>query len=424
MNEHTMLVANTILVVTYILLGLERIPRVVTALLGAMLMILLGVVDQKTALSHVDWNVIFLLVGMMILVNILQQTGALRWLGLYTAKKAGGDGMQLMIALALLTAGLSALLDNVTTVLFIGSATCAMARELRINPVPFLITQALASNIGGAATLIGDPPNLMIGSAAHLGFDAFLLNVAPVILIILPVCILLMGWIYKNDLALPPETHDAMAKLSIDGVITDRPLMRKALVVLAFVTAGFVFHHALGLEAGTIALSGAAVLMLFERKQDVWNDVEWTTIFFFIGLFMVVGAVEEVGTIHELSRHLVAASQGSLSAMTMAVLWGSGLLSALIDNIPYTATMIPLLRELAAARHGATIEPVWWALSLGACLGGNGTLVGATANIMAADLALRHGHPMRIWDFMRGGLVVMLASLLISTLYLWLRYLV
>jgi len=412
---------NIVLILAYLLIMFEKLPRVVVALLGASLLIVGKSLTQEEAFHYIDFNVIFLLVGMMILVNILRETGGIRWLAIYTAKKVNGSGTLLMIYFALLTAFISAFLDNVTTVLLLGSVTIAIAKDLKINPVPYLITQAIASNIGGTATLIGDPPNIMIGSAAKLDFNQFIFHLTPVILMILPVVIITLYFIYKKELIIPDAAKTYLDSMPLNGIITNKNLLVKSLTVISVVIAAFFFHGALGLEAGTIALAGASVLLIFENKKHVWEDVEWTTIFFFIGLFIIVGAVEKVGTIHYLSELVFKLSKGSYETTTFAILWMSGFLSAVIDNIPYTATMLPLIKNLG--NHFDNLQPLWWALSLGACLGGNGTLIGATANIVVADMATKANHSISFIEFLKVGSLIMLESMIICHIYLWWRYL-
>ena len=412
---------NIVLIFVYILITLEKLPRVVIALLGASLLLVFKSVTQEEAFQAIDFNVIFLLVGMMILVNILKETGGIRWLAIWTAKKVNGSGILLMIYFALLTAFISAFLDNVTTVLLLGSVTIAIAKDLKINPVPYLITQVIASNIGGTATLIGDPPNIMIGSAANLDFNQFIIHLTPVVLMILPVNIFTLYLFYKNQLNIPKTAKKELEGMSLQGLITNKNLLIKTLFVIGIVIVAFFFHSSLGLEAGTIALAGASVLLIFENKKHIWDDVEWTTIFFFVGLFIIVGAVEKAGTIHYLSDLIFKLSKGSYEVTTFAMLWMSGILSAIIDNIPYTATMIPLIKNLG--NHYPDLKPLWWALSLGACLGGNGTLIGASANIVIADMANKSKHPITFIEFLKVGSVVMIEALIICSGYLWVRYL-
>jgi len=416
------MIPSLVLLITYVLLVLEKLPRVVVALLGACTVIITKVVTQEEAFAYIDFNVIFLLVGMMILVNVLAETGALKLTAFYIAKKAKGNGIRLMIYFAVLTAILSAFLDNVTTVVIIASVTCTLAKELKINPLPYLVSEIIASNVGGTATLIGDPPNIMIGSAAKLIFNDFIIHIAPIIFIILPISIITLYFFYKKDLQLPKNTKNKLEKIQLKELITNRKLLTISLFVISFVLLGFFLHGVLELEVGTIALAGASVLLIFENKKDIWNDVEWPTIFFFIGLFIVVGAVEKVGTLDYLSKLILNLSKGSFEILTLSVLWLSAIMSALIDNIPYTATMIPMIKNIGG--HFQDIQPLWWALSLGACLGGNGTLIGASANIIVADMANKSGHPIKFIEFIKIGGLITIQSLIISSLYLWFRYLI
>ena len=421
LSDFRFLFPNIILILVYILITLEKLPRVVVALLGACILLLFKSVTQEEAFHYIDFNVIFLLVGMMILVNILKETGGIRWLAVWTLKKVNGSGVLLMIYFALLTAFISAFLDNVTTVLLLGSVTIAISKDLKINPVPYLVTQAIASNIGGTTTLIGDPPNIMIGSAADIDFNQFIIHLTPVILVVLVVNLFTLYLIYKKQLNIPETAKKELEAMSLNGLITNKALLKKSLVVIGGVIIAFFFHGALGLEAGTIALSGASVLLIFENRKHIWEDVEWTTIFFFVGLFIIVGTVEKVGTIHILSELVFKLSHGSYAVTTYAILWMSGFLSAIIDNIPYTATMIPLIKNLGTHYHD--LKPLWWALSLGACLGGNGTLIGASANIVVADMANKNKYPITFIEFFRAGSIVMIEAMIICSVYLWWRYL-
>lgn len=412
---------NVVLILAYVLITIERVPRVVIALLGASILLVSKSVTQEEAFYSIDFNVIFLLVGMMILVNILKETGGIRYLAILTAKKASGNGTLLLIYLALLTAFMSAFLDNVTTVLLLGSITVAIAKDLKINPVPYLVTQVIASNIGGTATLIGDPPNIMIGSAAGLDFNQFIIHLAPIVSIILLVTTFTLCLIYRNEIKMPSTTRKDLEAISLKGIITNKKLLIRSLVVISLVIIAFFFHGILGLEAGTIAFAGASVLLIFESKRHIWEDVAWTTIFFFIGLFIIVGAVEKVGTIHYLSELIFKLCKGSFEATTLSILWMSGIASAIVDNIPYTATMIPLIKDLNVHFHD--LNPLWWALALGACLGGNGTLIGASANIIIADIANKNKYPITFIEFLKVGSIITIESLLICTIYLWWRYL-
>src|SRR3989338_1378157 len=403
--DYRFLFPNLILFLAYVLITLEKLPRVVIALLGASILLVSKSITQEEAFRAIDFNVIFLLVGMMILVNILKETGGVRWLAIWIAKKVNGSGVLLMIYFALLTAFISAFLDNVTTVLLVGSVTIAIAKDLKINPIPYLVSQTIASNVGGTATLIGDPPNIMIGSAAKLDFNQFIIHLLPVVLLILPVAILTLYLIYRNQLTIPESAKKELNKIPLKGIITNKSLLKKSLIVIMLVVITFFFHRLLGLEAGTIAIAGASVLLIFENKKHIWDDVEWTTIFFFIGLFIIVGAVEKVGTINYLADLIFKLSKGSYEFTLLGVLWMSGFLSAIIDNIPYTATMIPLIKHLGD--HYSNLTPLWWSLALGACLGGNGTLIGASANIVVADMASKAKYPITFIEFLKVGSLIM-----------------
>lgn len=413
--------ATLIFVLVYFLLISEKLPKVAVALLGGSLLILTGVITQQEAFAYVDFNVIFLLVGMMILVNILRDTGLFNYLTGVLVKQVGVKGFPLLITLAILTAACSALLDNVTTVLFMATITCELCKKFELDAKPFLITETITSNIGGTATIIGDPPNIMIGSAAKLSFMDFIVHITPIIIIILPVSIGVLCWYYRKQLKAINLTQVALDTDLYQ--ITQPRLLRYGLSILFLVIAAFVFHHWLHQEVGTIAMAGAALLMCFEDPKDIWNDVEWDTIFFFIGLFMIVGALEKSGTLNTLSQQLILVTQGDFSQMTLALLWGSGILSAIVDNIPYTATMIPIIQNLKP--HYTSIEPLWWALSLGACLGGNATLIGATANVVVADIAKNKGNQVISFiEFSMIGSFITLISLIICSIYLWARYLI
>ncbi len=440
MSELT--VATAIFVVTYAVIISERLDRAVVALAGAALMIAFGVLDQDRAVAAIDFNTLALLVGMMILVNILKRTGVFRYAGWRTAIAVGGDPWRLMVGFALFTAVASAFLDNVTTILLMVPVTIAICDDLGFDARPFLITQVIASNVGGTATLIGDPPNILIGSATGLDFVAFLANLGPVVGLLLPLTIAGFWLAYRRRgrLAAPSaEAQRALAKADARVHIGNAPLLRRALSVLALTILGFVLHGVLHLEAGTVAMFGAVLLLLLSRADlhGVLAEVEWPTIFFFVGLFVLVGGLEEIGLLDRIARRAVAASGGDVTLTVLAILWFAAAVSAIVDNIPAVATMIPLtfsiarllfpelagLDDAALAAH-AEVAPLWWALALGACLGGNGSLVGASANVVAVGISERHGAPIGFWGFTRVGLPFTLATLVVASLYVWLRYLV
>jgi Na+/H+ antiporter NhaD/arsenite permease-like protein len=416
-------VAAAVFLITYGLIATERIDKTIAALLGGIAMIVLKVIDQEEAFLAIDFNVIFLLAGMMILAGILRQTGFFGWLAIRSVKLAGGDPIRLLLILSTIAAFLSAFLDNVTTVVLIAPVTLYVAATLRVSPLPFLIAEILASNIGGTATLIGDPPNILIGSASGLDFVAFLVNMAPPAVIIFVVFLFTVTGLFRGDLSVHEEVRDEVLALDERELISNPSLLRIAVGVLALTIVGFLLHGPLGYEPATVALLGATALMLLARiePERVLREVEWPTLFFFIGLFMLVEGIVHVGIIEAIAVGLFTATGGDQTVTTIGILWLSGIASGIVDNIPYTATMIPLVERLA--EQGLAIEPLWWSLALGACLGGNATIVGASANVVVANLASRAGHPIHFGTFLRYGAVVVLESLIIASVYVWIRYL-
>jgi Na+/H+ antiporter NhaD/arsenite permease-like protein len=415
--------AGGIFVIAYGLIASERGDRTLIALLGGLLVVVLGIIDQEEAFAAIDFNVIFLLAGMMVLAGGLSKTGFFEYVAAYAIHFSRGQPFRLLIILSLLTAVLAAVLDNVTTVVLLTPVTLSIARTLKVSPFPYLISQIFASNIGGTATLIGDPPNILIGSAAGLDFGAFLVNLAPVVVLIMFAFVGIMWLAFGRRMEDDANRLDILATVDPAAAITDRPLMIRALIVLVLTLVGFLFHSVLGLEAATIALLGATVLMIVGPldPHDALRDIEWNTLFFFVGLFMLIEAVVHVGIVGGIADALADATGGRLDVATMGILWFSALASAIVDNIPYTATAIPIVERLIEG--GLDGDVLWWALALGACLGGNLTIVGASANIVVANLAARDGHPITFMQFFRYGLGVVLASLVISTAYLWVRYL-
>jgi len=427
--ESNAVIAIFIFVAAYALIVSEKIHRTVVALVAAMLMILVGIVSQETAIHHIDFNTLGLLIGMMVIVNITSETGLFNYLAIWSAQKVKAEPIWLLVALGSLTAVCSAFLDNVTTVLLTVPVTFSITAQLKVSPKPFLITQILASNIGGTATLIGDPPNIMIGSAVkELDFMAFLINLTPVCIVIFLVTVALLILYYRQELHTTDELKKQIMRLHARSQISNPQLLKKCLLVLVITITLFMLHSALHLETATAALAGASLLMLLTIATDeamiakVLSKVEWLAIFFFAGLFIMVGALVEMGVIKLLAAEAMKLTEGNLLSTTMLILWMSAIASAFIDNIPFVATLIPLIKDMGVL--GMTdLTPLWWALSLGACLGGNGTLIGASANVVVASMAAQHGHQISFLKYMKLAFPLMLISILISSAYIYLRYL-
>lgn len=412
------IIAVAVFLIVILLIISERVHRTAAAMAGAMVLILTGVMSADKALSYIDFNTIGVLVGMMIFVAIVRRSGMFEYIAVRAAKAVHGDPWKIMVAFTLITAVLSAILDNVTTVLLVGPMSIAIARMLKIDPVPFLMGQILASNVGGTATLIGDPPNIMIGSAAHLSFMDFLENTGFAVLFILAVLILLMKIVYEKKIEMGTVDTSAIEKLDPSKSITNRALMRKGIIVLICVIVGFMFHDKLGIESSVIALTAAAVMLIIGREDvnEAIQDVEWTTILFFMSLFVVVGGLTETGIIKELASKIINATDGHPMVTMLVLLWASALLSSILDNIPFVATLIPLI--LAMQADGMDVTSFWWAISLGACLGGNGTMIGASANVVLSDISTKHGYPITFKSYLKVGMPFMLLSIVISTVFL------
>ncbi|MDQ7000697.1 MAG: ArsB/NhaD family transporter [Mariprofundus sp.] len=428
-------VAVSILLVVYGIIMAEKFNRAVLSLLGAGLMILCGVLTQEQAVAGVDFNTIGLLTGMMVIVAISQKTGMFQYVAIKAAKSVKGSPWGILVMLSVVTAVFSAFLDNVTTVLLIAPVTLLITDALGVRPYPYLFAQILASNVGGTATLIGDPPNIMIGSAAGLSFYDFLINLAPITPIIFAVMLGIIWFMFGRDLYATEENRALVMKFDEKEAIKDVPLLKKSLSVLFLVISGFTVAHSLHLEPASIAMFGAALLLLLqtfgqslEQKDHAYEgimaEVEWTTIFFFVGLFIIVTGVEHTGVIEMLAHKTLELTGGDFNATVAAILWVSAIASAMIDNIPFVATMIPLIHNMAPTFGGPdAIVPLWWALALGACLGGNGSLIGASANLIVAGFAQRAGHPIAFLVFLKHAFGLMLISIVISHIYLYLRYL-
>lgn len=434
-------IAAAIFLATMVVIVTERLNRTVVALTGAMAMILLGVLDQEEALRAIDPNTIALLIGMMIIVSVLRRTGVFNRVAWGTASRLHGEPWRIMMGFTVFAAVASAFLDNVTTILLIAPVTIALCRSLALDPRPYLITQVIASNIGGTATLIGDPPNIIIGGATGLDFVAFLANTAPVVVVLVPLSIVGFWFMYGRGNALQPKgarQHELAAATQALEDATHPELLPLGMAVLLLTILGFFLHGVFHLEAGTVALLGAVLLLLFSRidPHEILAEIEWSTIFFFIGLFVIVGGLEETGLISMVAGAVVSAVGGNVLVATLGLLWLAAIASAIVDNIPAVATLIPLTFAMARLLHPEYAElgnvelalhpvvtPLFWALALGACLGGNGTMVGASANVVGVSISEREHYHIGFWGFTRVGLPIAVGSLLISTLYIWLRYL-
>ncbi|MFL6120047.1 SLC13 family permease [Actinophytocola sp.] len=424
-------IAIAVFVVAYLLIATEKVPKTTAALGGAGIVLGLGVVGSTDAFySHdtgVDWDVIFLLLGMMIIVGVLRRTGVFEYTAIWAAKRARGSPLRIMVLLVLITAVASAFLDNVTTVLLIAPVTLLVCDRLDINPVPFLIAEVFASNIGGAATLIGDPPNIIIGSRAGLSFNDFLANMTPIIAVELAVFTLVLPRLFRDSFTVDPERAAGVMELNEREAIADPRLLVKSGAVLLAVFTAFVTHSVHHVAPSVVALLGAGVLVLLSRSRpkDYLAGVEWETLLFFAGLFVMIGALVKTGVIADLAELAARATGDNALTATMLILAVSAILSGIIDNIPYVATMSPLVADLATHIHNPThAEALWWSLALGADLGGNMTAIGASANVVVLGIALRNDTPISFWEFTRKGVVVTAVTIAVAAPYLWLRYFV
>ena len=426
--QETTIVAIVIFVVAYALIISEKIHRTIVGIFGAMLMILFGVLSQEMAIHHIDFNTLGLLMGMMIIVNITSETGLFNFLAVWAAKKVKARPIALLLALSALTAVCSGLLDNVTTVLLTVPVTFSITKQLRVDVKPYLISQIFCSNIGGTATLIGDPPNIMIGSAVGLNFMDFIFNLTGICIIIFLVVELFIIWLYSKGLRTKPELQAEVMRMDASKEITDHKLLKKCLFVIFCTIALFILHSSLHLETATAALSGAGLLLLLTARRDeafiakILSKIEWLAIFFFAGLFVLVGGLVETGVIKMLAQEAINITNGDITTTAVLILWMSAIASSFIDNIPFVATLIPLIQDMG--NMGLTnLDPLWWSLSLGACLGGNGTLIGASANVVVASMAAKRGVIITFVGFLRIAFPVMLLTIVIANIYVFLRYL-
>lgn len=431
--------ATVIFLLAYAVIISEKIHKTIIAIFGAGLMLVLKILEQHEAFHleefGIDWNVIFLLISMMVIINLMRPTGVFEYIAIKSAKLGKGEPFRIMAIFAVVTAVLSALLDNVTTVLLITPVTLLIADALDVDPIPYLLSCAFASNIGGTATLIGDPPNIMIASKAQLNFMDFIYHLAPVVIVMMVVYIIVIKLIWGKKLITRDELKQRIMNMNEKDAIKDPVMLTKSLVVLGIVLTGFVFHGVLHFQPATVALFGAGLLLLLSKTHEphhILAEVEWPTIFFFMGLFIIVGGVVKVGLIKWMSLQILELTQGNMFATSMVIMWFSAIASAIVDNIPYVATMNPLIVDMARQLwpnlsgvqllQQPDLMPVWWSLALGACLGGNGSAIGASANVIVVGMSEKAGKKISFMKFMAYGMPIMILTVFISTIYVWLRY--
>lgn len=418
--NHVQIIAIAIFLITILAIISERFDNTVLALLGAAAMVIFKVIPLDSVMSYVSFNTLAVLIGMMLFVAVLSETGFFEYIAIFTAKFCKGSVLKIIFSLAILTAIFSGILDNVTTVLLMGPVTFLITKKLKINPIPFVIMEIFASNIGGTSTLIGDPPNIMIGSAANLSFMDFIVHLLPITIVILLVTITIIYFIYRKNLIVKNEDKLEILKLNPKDSLKDKKLLYTGLIILFFVLIGFIFGDKLGLSAGVVAITGATVYLLLTRKPIVnyINQVEWSSILFFTGLFILVGGLESAGIIKMLANLILKYDHNNIILLMLILLWLSAIVSSFLDNIPFVATLIPLVMTLKG--QGVDVTMLWWAISLGACLGGNGTLIGASANVVLSKVSERNGYKITFGQYLKIGFPLMLLSILISTGYLFL----
>ena len=420
--DSSQIISVVVFVVAMAIIMSEKMHRSLVAIVGAMLLLVLHVIPFDAAMSHIDFNTLGVLFGMMLFVSVVKLSGMFEFLAVKCAKLAKGDPWRIMLLFVLLTAVLSAFLDNVTTVLLIGPMTLTVCKLLDVNPIPFFMTEIMASNIGGTATLVGDPPNIMIGSAAGFSFFDFIMYDTPVVVVILVVILVMFYFMYGRKMNVNADKRSRILELDEHDYVKKPKLLKISAVMIAFVVAGFMLHGVLGIESSVIAMSAAGVILIVSREniEHALLDIEWTTLTFFAGLFVIVGAMAETGVIEMLANALINATGGNVFVMMLVLLVGSAVISSFLDNIPFVATMIPILLTMEAT--GMDVTPLWWAVSLGACLGGNGTLIGASANVVLSDIAKKQGYEITFIGFMKVGFPIMLVTVLISAVYLIIRF--
>ena len=427
-HNNSLIISSAILIIAYIFIAWEKISKVTVAMIGAAITLLLGLLSQSKGheatidphyfINFVDFNVIFLLISMMIIVSIASKSGIFTWIANALLKKTKGHPTKILLTLGIFTAFASAFLDNVTTVILVVPITFLIAKKLDINPIPYLITEILASNIGGTATLIGDPPNIIIGSKAGFTFMTFLLELTDIVCLILAVTLFVLWLCFRKDLVATKEKMEAVAELDNSQTITDKALAIRSSITLCLVILGFILHDIIHMESYVIALAGASFLMIFENPKRVLNGIEWNTIFFFIGLFIIIGGFEAAGGISIMAKWILDVTNGNESAAAMLII-----LSGIVDNIPYTATMAPMIYQIQLVEGAAYAHPLWWCLSLGACLGGNMTIIGAAANVIVSETAAAHGKPISFMKYLKYGAGITFISLVMSSIYIYFRFL-
>ncbi|MBS1455117.1 MAG: ArsB/NhaD family transporter [Lentisphaeria bacterium] len=432
-----MVLGIVIFLVAYALIVSEKMDKTIPSVLGAAAMVIFGVAGFPELLTKIDLNVLGMLIGMMVIVNIMSTTGAFEWVAVKIARQTRGNGVLVMLEFMVATAVISAFMDNVTTIILMAPVTILITQLLSLPTVPFLILEAIFSNIGGTATLIGDPPNILIGASCNLSFNSFLLNLGPVVLIIMVVSLLVVLFVQRKQLKTSKEAVEQVAMTEPSRAILHPKRLTRALIVFAIVLLGFFFSRLIDIEPGLIAIAGAFVMALAcgVEVPHMLEKVEWSTIMFFCGLFMMVGALEEKHVFSTLGQYMVDLTRGNFALTMMIILWGGALLSAIIDNIPLVIAMIPLIKSIIpvfAKQMGIegmeeaislqVAQPFFWALALGACLGGNGTLIGASANVVISQIARKNNYPLSFKRFTMYGFPMMLLSLVISSVYLYLRY--
>jgi len=422
-----MIIALLVFILTYLCIITEWINKMLAALIGGFVIIVLGVVDQTLAFSAIDWNVIFFLIGMMLTISVMRQTGMFMYIAIKTAKIAKGSPLKIMAMMFVATAVISAILGSVTTIMILVPIVLLIAEELKITPAPFIITMVIASNMGGASTMIGDPPNILIASATKYTFIDFFLNLTPAIVIVMIGSLGLIWLLYRGKMYVSNERRAKIMEYNDKNLITNPKLLWITLGVVGLMLLAFIFQKPLHLENATIAMAAGLILVFIGSRKKVeeiiLNDIDWITIFFFIGLFMIVEGLVHTGFIDLLAQGVMSITNGEPKTTSMVILWLSGILSAWIDNIPFVAAMIPMIKSIGLQMQNvAQVQPLWWALSLGTCLGGNGTLVGASANIVAVGIANRNGYKISFMDYTKIGLIFALESMLLSSAYIWFRY--